>query len=534
MFDVISLLKQRSKSSFVLDNNYVVFNFEFFAIHLKFESDIDIKNWNTFEMNYFNTIQIVEVRISDSEYLGDRLVQALEKNNFKSMSNLLLQLVKRITEINKIAITHYHLDTNYGYSSGDDAICQRAPNFIYLIYISLKIFCDKLFVENLLSIKLEQEFAYNFYLDTYFSGSALHDSKQLQILNTNTKARRLGYFKILANFLREKARIPVTKINSSFEKYCIKFNDQIQNYKNVKGLVQVTRTGNSAKPYIQIASDLNFIKNVSGMQSAGKHFKVYQILRDENEFNIFFLNTLDKMFFTESFLRTDYFYIVLILEMIYVGFADNYLELRNNFQSFLQERINNLIQAINRRNNQKDLTDLKIIMERVKMWSNAPVYLEHVLMPRLNWLYDLDIILMDQQQHLELTEGGVKYLKNFNFWNDINSGYIYNSNEFVRKFFVHTFETANHLKEPKMAIYDTVYLKLENYVEESFHHFRTLAPNRVTASQAISYAKYKLYINDNICTSDLFIENFLLSNHNKRFVYKYQKQFGDGYIQKIQ
>ena len=69
-------------------------------------------------------------------------------------------------------------------------------------------------------------------------------------------------------------------------------------------------------------------------------------------------------------------------------------------------------------------------------------------------------------------------------------------------------------------------------LENSFEIFKTLAPNRVTASQAANYTKYKLYMDDKIKVGYSFILNKLSEKEQDKFIFKYQEQYQDGYIQK--
>ena len=75
--------------------------------------------------------------------------------------------------------------------------------------------------------------------------------------------------------------------------------------------------------------------------------------------------------------------------------------------------------------------------------------------------------------------------------------------------------------------------KMYHHIDSSFALFKTLAPNRVTASQAVNYAKYKLYLNDKIKVGSEFILGRLSEKEQDKFIFKYQEQYQDGYIQKM-
>ena len=64
---------------------------------------------------------------------------------------------------------------------------------------------------------------------------------------------------------------------------------------------------------------------------------------------------------------------------------------------------------------------------------------------------------------------------------------------------IHIFDDCYKFKVDKNQIdLNNILEKIYYYIDYSFDLFKTLAPNRVTASQAANYTKYKLYLDDNI------------------------------------
>jgi len=88
-----------------------------------------------------------------------------------------------------------------------------------------------------------------------------------------------------------------------------------------------------------------------------------------------------------------------------------------------------------------------------------------------------------------------------------------------------------YFDEIKESDFDKTQEKIVHYLKESFQYFSTLAPNRVTSSQAINYAKYKLYFFDKILVEYFTIVDYLDCREQNIFIYKYQSQYKDGYIQ---
>ena len=148
-----------------------------------------------------------------------------------------------------------------------------------------------------------------FYSIFFRNNQPIKDDKNLPILSTNTKVRRLGYFKILSFFLDENKQIPSSSINKRFETFCLKYKDVLYNNEFNKGLIKETKNGISAKPYIEMATDIELLNKINNILYVGKSSKVYQALKNDynKSSNIFELTTLDKVDFLECILRCDYF-----------------------------------------------------------------------------------------------------------------------------------------------------------------------------------------------------------------------------------
>jgi hypothetical protein len=353
------------------------------------------------------------------------------------------------------------------------------------------------------------------------TGSSASDSKRLRILVTNTKARRLGYLKLLADFMGKNKTVAGSMMSTKFENYVEPFNIKLKQHKNPKGVIVKSKTGISAKPYIELARELGILSYLNGVYTPGKIFKVYIQLRSEiYDDQCFTLRPLDKFFFLELLLRNDFFYLLNLLELMYVYGSPNYAELIDCFHSYTLRKLNEILaQSGNWDESVKpEANKIKVIQKRIKEWDKPNKYLEHVLMPRLNWLLDLDLIDMDEKLNVSLTSEGLNLFKYICRWTDIHKKRVVNLDSFLDYCTIHTLDSIyqGHKDGRSMGRdeRETVNQKIVNNINESFEYFRTLAPNRVTASQAINYTKYKLYF------------------AYKLFVFKMQRRYHDGYIQK--
>lgn len=548
MLPLIKLLEKESKEASIIDYDRMLFTYNDFLILLDFDThdaeldlgdwylDSDIRDVSELEDDFLKRLFVKEVSITDYEYLGDREILTLS-DNIKSITNKLYRTLNFISSIDTEAVEKYDLNLNDGYNDSG-GWCPGEPNFIFNIYIKERYFSNLVFFETILQNQLiEVECPPLFYSPFYKAYKKVEDSGKLNILNTNTKARRLGYLKLLGKMFYTTSKISSIKLNSKFENYAIKYTQSLESYKNSKGVIQKTKTGNSAQPYITLANEIGLIININAISMPSKLMKVYLQLRHEitEPENPFILDKFDKLFFLENILANDFFYISAILELLYTKTVSNYSGLLKEFQPFLLFRLTEFIDEYKEdRNNIKKVKQFRIIEERIRKWTEPEVYLEHVIMPRINWLVDLDLVNSNIDQEFSLQMEGKKLFENFGYWNDINYQRINNPQEFIKLFSVNLYDSVyNNNYTTILKESTSIRQQINDYIDESFLYFRTLAPNRVTASQSIAFAKYKLYLYDNIKVSERYIENYLKNEASDIYIYKYQKQYQDGYIQKI-
>ncbi len=539
--------------------------------------------------DYYNR-KIKNIVISCTEYLGDRkddeffqisiscnlyhcLKKIIKYQNDKSESQKNytgMQASKSGCSLYNI-VTKHTLSLNYGYDDPDglcSAFCNATPNYVFEISL------HRHHLENLSLIKyildsplMPDEFNIpGYYRKLYKSKPSATDSKKIGILTTNTKTKRLGYFKLLADLLEKYKNIPKSIIHKKFESFVAPFEDELNQYKNPKGAIRISKTGISAKPYIELARKSGLINYLNGVYTAGKLFKVYIQLKNEfsNE-NAFNLSLFDKIFFGEHIFRQDFFYMTNLAELIYICEPTDYAEIKLYFQPYTLKKLEEIkgqgyglyklshqetgkIRAKYnelKRNipegfditeyqlSRKELNEMNVIYKRIGEWKKP--YLEHVLMPRLNWLFDLDLIELDKKLTIRLTDCGRIFFQHICFWNDMIFDRVVSPDYFLDNFSAHLF-SAVYQNDQNFTLTqdrDDIKQKITEYINESFECFKTLAPNRVTASQAISYAKYKLYFKDNINAEYSDILQFFENDRQKKFLIKMQKRQHDGYIQKI-
>lgn len=359
----------------------------------------------------------------------------------------------------------------------------------------------------------------------------IYDSHNISIASTNTKVRRLGYFKILSLFLLDGG-VPSNLINRKFEIFCTRFAEYISNAKNDKGIVKQSKNGISAKPYIEVAQEFSYLNKLRNIYTSGKQFKVYQALQEKysnSEKDIFILNEFDKLFFLESILSSDYLYFSILLKMFFQKRELEYKQLKITFQDEIIEKLKK-VQKEAQIDNRSLIRNLRSLIDRINKWEKPQIYLEHILMPRLNWMLDLGILEEDSNNKYRLSQFGDKLHLTFEGWDKVNEIPVISVVGFLNRSFLKVFHESLSDK-PRRNFTNDFLPDVRKYIDESFILFKTLAPNRVTASQALNYTKYRLYFENNVACDVDYIKNILIKELSSNYVFKYQEQYQDGYIQ---
>lgn len=364
-----------------------------------------------------------------------------------------------------------------------------------------------------------------------YQGMEISPKYDIRHLTTNTKVRRLGYFKLILSLFKDSPLQLDKPFMKKLGETAVLYEGDLLRYKNSKGIIKQTKSGGGAKPYIEVAQGLNLITKVGNGYELGKVSRAYNALQEENE-SPFDMRLLDKAFFLETILRYDYLYIFTLLEYAYTAHCPSYKNLKQDYQSMLLNNLQHMKSAANRADSVKKY-NIRTVERRIKEWKKPQVYLEHVLMPRLNWLYDLELIDLHENLSFELTLEGERLFTAICGWRDIEGIYVVDPTPYLDACFMKIFADVYSGEKRGHQTKNEIDQQITTYLEESFSLFKTFAPNRVTFSVFGNYAKWKLY-DETACTIDIddIVKGFLKRNQDK-YIFKFQKFYNDGYIQRI-
>jgi hypothetical protein len=451
---------------------------------------------------------------------------------YKPYTYITYYMVQKIKKLYSGAIDDFNVLTHLIDDCGWDYGCPEAWEYGFQIEINKEYWKNKAIFDFFIN-QIDKNFPDFIIPDFYNTEKKLKDTFEVKMLSSNTKIRRLGYLKILLKMLKEQSKIPVSKINNKFEKYCQDYNQYLELHKNKKGNVIVTKTGNSANPYIELAVSLGLIHKAAGVYEVGKIGKVYNILKDkfdEQDMNPFVFSKFDITFFLELLLKEDYWFLYAILEQAAINPSIAYKNLKKEFKQILLEQIGQFIDEVQNGNYSKQVLPLKIIERRINAWKKPEVYMEHVLMPRLNWLYDMELIDLKNDLSFQLTETGTKLLYNLAVWNDIALHKIVSPLAYIDNYFLQMINFVFDAQKQKYT--KEIDAEFDKCLNDSFLLFKTLAPNRVTFSLFAYYTKQVLFWNNVGIVDTENIKKLFEGKQFPNYIYKYQEHYKDGYIQK--
>ena len=439
----------------------------------------------------------------------------------------MFQMVKIIKSINPTAVKDYYVRDFLM-----DPYIMEGENiwYSYFIEIADDLKRDLQFISAITDL-LDNHQTETSFNELIFKGIDITPKYELKHLTTNTKVRRLGYFKGIISLFKDNPILLERPLLKKIGETATEYEDALLHYKNAKGVIKQTKNGSGARPYVEAAQGMNLITKVGNGYELGKVSRAYNAFPCES-ISPFELDVLDKAFFLETILRYDYLYIFTLLEYAFTAQCPSYRNLKREYQQLLLKNLQLMKEAANRADSIKKY-NIQTAERRIGEWKKPEVYLEHVLMPRLNWLFDLDLIVLHDNLSFGLTVEGVRLFSAICGWRDLEGLYVVDSAPYLDAMFMKIF-SYTYDSDKFVRLQDTdVDSLLTSYLEESFNLFKTFARNRVTFSVFVNYAKWRLYKDEHVAIDTDDIKNNFLKQNTGKYVFKFQKFYNDGYIQKL-
>jgi len=380
-------------------------------------------------------------------------------------------------------------------------------------------------------------------------------------LSLHTKVRRLGYLKLMIKQYFAQDFIPANTFDFYFEKEVSKADvlRDLKRYRSIygkddKGKIDDLGTGISAKPYVYLAGALDLLAKSNFSYVLAKPGRVYKVIlnkysnepqkfrfieetkliQQSNLFdlnvgqgNIFVLNVVDKYFLIRQLLAKDFFYIKAIL--LTIDLFPNGAKEFGRYSSVKEHLKDELLREIDlylekRGNKQVEINDALRARDEILKGFTSIRSFELIVEPRIGWLLDLDLI--DSVKHkngeLLLSKSGRTLLSNLKT--------VFKSSLFIDYKYSQVFASMYQLNILNIASPDS---KVKKYLAYAFSNFRTLAPNRIAASQAFTYISAMLLLRDGIICEYIEIKDLIFEWDGREVNVDWFPSENDGSLKKI-
>lgn len=556
-FDPFNAYFDEEAQSLFLENVHHGISLTFY---LKFPSSVNINDLNGYELinneEVLNKAIILKVEISEyvTTHSGDGNDKDIESDDLDGHTDEQFVIKKLICALRKIFssyqfIPYYHITEPIDYG-----LCPPSNLKYYIIEL------DEVHLKWLESIIRFLPMDNNCFLNVktleidrykYFKERPPRNNSLINIVQTNTKARRIGYLKYIITKFEKSPYFPSTFLSKIVERDAAIINNELFEYKNNlsgndKGVIQLTKSGTSAEPYIRLLQGLNIITVRNKSVILTKQSKVYSYLNSKSKIdpilasklkfrfdlfeiesdNLFKLNLLDRMFFLRQILIHDSFYFLAIVDIIsIINKQFRAHDIISVFQRFIIDEINRTTTKV--KNDQ--LRELRTIKERIESWKSPKVYLEHIIEPRLNWLLDLGFLTSE-------TKGNATYYQMATpcrLFSEILAGISeewFIKHIHIKKYIEnHFFIITNYIFGlQSFKITNIKAINVESRLYEAFSIFKTEAPKRIAASQAIEYVCYTFFLYENIIIEFNQLKQFLIDKKTDKFILEWYNSENDG------
>jgi len=428
-------------------------------------------------------------------------------------------------------------------SSDDTGMCSY-----YTLYYTVEVSPDKItksFLETLISIREKKSKPSSAFMHKYYKliewygwqdfnkNLPIIYSNKIKTINLQTKVRRLAYLKMILNMFMKSKYYPANIFNRKIEMEAEVYKNQLLNYSNSKGLIEQTKTGNSAKPYVEALLSLQLLYTQNNIYQVSKYGKIYNVIDNKLKLeknNFFNLESYQKSFFLFFIFQNDELYFWVLLNIIYIEKNNTtYKNIKDVFQDYLIKELQQKMTSSTLPKN--SIRNISEKLNRIKEWKNPKKYLEHIIEPRINWLLDLGMLNKDSFQNniISLSRKGLILFDVLNSYYDV----------FLEKYLISEhllcfdfFDMVNELYEINAKPMNNDFNLINRYIDESFNLFKTIAPNRVTASQAILYSCYMMLFKEGIVVNFCTIQQYLNSKNNTKYIFDWYKTENDGSIRR--
>jgi hypothetical protein len=206
---------------------------------------------------------------------------------------------------------------------------------------------------------------------------------------------------------------------------------------------------------------------------------------------VFSLNARERLYFLFNLLRYDRDLICPLILQLSTSCPQRKRDVRKIFPEVYKEH---LVGLRNYSGTVRSRRQLDAALERIAHWRRAEKYMEHVVDPRISWLVDLEVCMLEDDQ-VSLTDSGVAFadwLTRFS-----RSNLLVITEEFLRHRFFKAIapivERNDGWSRSERPQEEVLIELLRTYCDFVREHTSPLVPNRIVASTLFRYAGISLF-----------------------------------------
>jgi len=351
------------------------------------------------------------------------------------------------------------------------------------------------------------------------------------LARTNTQTRRLGYVKQICRFLTDEPCPRLTLIKR-LEEWSERNQYHLEAHINSSGIIRPSGKSLGAKRYIDLANDLELVTDASGYLRLTKTGRILlSVERNEpsSELRPFWLSPGQRLVFVYQLLLRDRDYLLPIFKL-----ASQYHrqpELLEHTQAALLEHFD-----IIKRKTVSQIIRAQASERRstFRGWTKPVKYSEHVTIPRLHWLLDLEVL--DWQAFRECKEFRPSNIGRVLIESIPNiEGHLFVNREWCQNELFRVW--ADGLKAPyeqwgKLSISRKRSL-IKFYVSTGFSLFRTMEYPRISAYQLVLFTVIELLLVEKILAGFEDVKQALSKysdSSHEGWIFYWSELDDDGYV----
>ena len=349
------------------------------------------------------------------------------------------------------------------------------------------------------------------------------------MLNTNIKARRLGYTVALIKILRSNFLF-LDDLSLKLERWGKENQRFLKRYIDNSGEISSSPKHYPARRYIELAKELGLIQLVGGESRVTKLGQPL-LFFNQNENKPFELELEQICYLTKRLLIMDFDYLLPLLRII-----EKYHEPPLMFAEFRKTALKHLNE---RKGVLKDIISsykFRKRIETISSWEKERKYLEHIIYPRINWLIDLRIIdweIFKEKHVYELSSYGTSLFGTIHeFKGDEQLVRWCNSTYYENFFDSHYTNIASRKLFFQDFSENRKYIYIQDMLRESFRNFSSIGPPipHLSATTFLEYCCAKSLSKGIIVTFEELVE---LLGKIPGYRFEWEAPVHDGFIVKI-